>query len=141
MAWMLRLVKIGAEGEGPCTDIMEVHRPDDLSDIADLGLSLAEAKRLLARVQQVIVAGPGQGPRRSATGMPALWPHLPCEGLPGPCSRDAVRPGHGTASPLSLPRVWRDGGWPCLAIALPVDTGAGPVAGASLRPDDLPDGR
>ena len=57
MAWMLRLVKIGVEGEGPCTDIMEVHRPDDLSDIADLGLSLSEAKRLLARVQQVIVAG------------------------------------------------------------------------------------
>ena len=43
MAWMLRLVKIEAEGEGPCTDIMEVHRPDDLRNIADLGLSLAEA--------------------------------------------------------------------------------------------------
>ena len=57
MAWVLRLVEIGAEGEGPCTDIMEVHRPDDLSDIADLGLSLSEAKRLLARVQQEIVAG------------------------------------------------------------------------------------
>ena len=54
---MLRLVKIGVEGEGPCTDIMEVHRPDDLSDIADPGLSLSEAKRLLARVQQEIVAG------------------------------------------------------------------------------------
>lgn len=54
---MLRLVKIGVEGEGPCTDIMEVHRPDDLSDIADLGLSLSEAKQLLARVQQEIVAG------------------------------------------------------------------------------------
>ena len=53
---MLRLVKIGVEGEGACTDIMEVHRPDDLSDIADLGPSLSEAKRLLARVQQEIVA-------------------------------------------------------------------------------------
>ena len=56
MAWILRLVNIGSEGEGPCTDIMEVHRPDDLRDIADLGLTLAEAKRLLARVQQEIVA-------------------------------------------------------------------------------------
>ena len=56
MAWMLRLVKTGAEGEGPCTDIMEIHRPGDLRDIADLGLTLAEAKRLLARVQQEIVA-------------------------------------------------------------------------------------
>jgi hypothetical protein len=54
---MLRLVKIGVEGEEPCTDIMEVHRPDDLSNIADLGLSLSEAKQLPAGVQQEIVAG------------------------------------------------------------------------------------
>ncbi len=56
VAWMLRLVKIGAEGEGPCTDIMEISRPDDLVDIANLGLTLAEAKRLLAGVQREIVA-------------------------------------------------------------------------------------
>ena len=56
MAWMLRLVKIGAEGEGPCTDIMEIRRPDDLVDIANLGLTLAEAKQLLAGVQREIVA-------------------------------------------------------------------------------------
>jgi len=37
VAWMLRLVKIGAEGEGPCTDVMEIRRPDDLVDIANLG--------------------------------------------------------------------------------------------------------
>ncbi len=53
---MLRLVKIGVEGEGSCTDVMQVNRPEDLHDIADLGLTLAEAKRLLARVQQEIVA-------------------------------------------------------------------------------------
>ncbi len=56
MAWMLRLVKIGVEGEGPCTDIMEIRRPNDLVDIANLGLTLAEAKLLLARVQREIVA-------------------------------------------------------------------------------------
>ena len=56
MAWMLRLVKIGAEGEGPYTDIMEIRRPDDLVDIANLGLTLSEAKRLLAGVQREIVA-------------------------------------------------------------------------------------
>jgi len=55
VAWMLRLVKIGVEGEGPCTDIMEISRPDDLRNIADLGLTLAEAKRLLAGVQREIV--------------------------------------------------------------------------------------
>ena len=56
MAWIVRLVKIGTEGEGSCTDVMEINRPDDLGDIADLGLTLAEAKRLLAGLQQEIVA-------------------------------------------------------------------------------------
>ncbi len=56
VAWMLRLVEIGAEGEGPCTDVMEIRRPDDLVDIANLGLTLAEAKLLLAGVQREIVA-------------------------------------------------------------------------------------
>jgi len=56
VAWILRLVKIGVEGEGPCADIMEIRRPDDLVDIANLGLTLAEAKRLLAGVQREIVA-------------------------------------------------------------------------------------
>jgi len=53
---MLRLVEIGAEGEGPCTDIMEIRRPDDLVDITNLGLTLSEAKRLLAGVQREVVA-------------------------------------------------------------------------------------
>ena len=37
-------------------DVMEISRPSDLGDIADLGLTLAEAKQLLARVQQAVVA-------------------------------------------------------------------------------------
>jgi len=37
---MLRLVTIGAEGDGPCTDVLEISRPDDLRNIADLGLTL-----------------------------------------------------------------------------------------------------
>ncbi len=49
-------MKIGAEGEGPCTDVLEISRPDDLVDIANLGLTLAEAKLLLAGVQREIVA-------------------------------------------------------------------------------------
>ena len=53
---MLRLVKTGVEGEGPCTDVMEFNQPDDLGDIANLGLTLAEAMRLLAGVQREIVA-------------------------------------------------------------------------------------
>jgi hypothetical protein len=35
---------------------MEIHRLDDLRDVASLGLTLAEAKRLLAGVQREIVA-------------------------------------------------------------------------------------
>ncbi len=50
VAWLLRLVKIGAGGEGPCMDIMEINRPGDLVDVANLGLTLAEAKLLLAGV-------------------------------------------------------------------------------------------
>jgi hypothetical protein len=33
---------------------MEISKPDDLGDIANLGLTLAEAKQLLARVQREI---------------------------------------------------------------------------------------
>jgi hypothetical protein len=57
MAWIVRVVKTGAEGEGQCTDVMEIIRPADLGDIADLGLTLADAKLLLAGLQQAIVAG------------------------------------------------------------------------------------
>ncbi len=57
---MVRLVKIGTAGEGPCTDIMEIRRPDDLVDIANLGLTLAEAKLLLAGVLREIVAAQGR---------------------------------------------------------------------------------
>jgi hypothetical protein len=56
VAWILRLVKIGAEGEGRSVDVMEIRRPDHLCNIADLGLALDETKRLLAALQQEIVA-------------------------------------------------------------------------------------
>jgi hypothetical protein len=56
VAWILRLVQIGDGGEGQALDVMEISRPDDLRDIADLGLALSETKQLLARLQQEIVA-------------------------------------------------------------------------------------
>jgi hypothetical protein len=80
-------------------------------------------------------AGPGR------TSLLPLWRRLPREGLSGPCGRYAFRPGHSAASPLSLCRVWRERDWDRLATALPVDTGARPASGASLRRHDLPDGR
>ena len=54
MAWILRLVQTGAEGEDPGRDLMEISRPDGLGDIANLGLTLSEAKQLLASVQREI---------------------------------------------------------------------------------------
>jgi hypothetical protein len=44
MAWIVRLVSIGAEGEEHGTDVMRIARPDDLTDLASLGLTLAEGK-------------------------------------------------------------------------------------------------
>jgi hypothetical protein len=56
VAWIVKPVGIGAEGEEHSTDVMRIARPDDLADLATLGLSLAEGKRLLAGVQRQIVA-------------------------------------------------------------------------------------
>ena len=61
MAWISRLVKTGAEGEDPDTGLMEIKRPDGLGDIANLGLTLSEAKLLLANVQREIAAAQARG--------------------------------------------------------------------------------
>jgi len=42
------------DGEPRSADVMEINRPDSLGDVADLGLTLAEAKLLLASVQREI---------------------------------------------------------------------------------------
>jgi hypothetical protein len=55
VAWILRLMKIGAEGVEQDTDVMEINLPHDLGDLAHLGLTLTEAKLLLAGVQREIV--------------------------------------------------------------------------------------
>ena len=34
MAWIVKLVSIGAEGEEHSTDVMRIARPDDLADLA-----------------------------------------------------------------------------------------------------------
>jgi hypothetical protein len=44
--WMLKLVAAG--------DVMEISKPDGLGDIANLRLTLAEAKQLLAQVQREV---------------------------------------------------------------------------------------
>ena len=56
MSWMVRLVKTGARSEKQSIDVATITRPDDLVEIANLGLTLAEGKLLLAGLQQEIVA-------------------------------------------------------------------------------------
>ena len=56
VAWILRLVKADAGGDDPGTDVMEIAKLGDLRDIANLGLSLAEAKEMLAAIQREVVA-------------------------------------------------------------------------------------
>ena len=56
MVWIVRLVQVGADGEAPFVDVMTINRPDDLDDIANLGLTVADGKRVLAGLQQEIVA-------------------------------------------------------------------------------------
>jgi hypothetical protein len=56
MEWTLRLVGTGIDGQSRSFEVMALSRPDGLGDIANLGLTLVEAKQLLAHVQQEVVA-------------------------------------------------------------------------------------
>src|SRR5258706_16372325 len=55
MGWVLRLAETGPDA-AESIDLIEIDRSSGLADIANLGLTLSEAKELLARVQQAIVA-------------------------------------------------------------------------------------
>jgi hypothetical protein len=44
MQWVLRLVETGSDGQSRSSDVVAISRPDDLSDLANLGLTLDEAK-------------------------------------------------------------------------------------------------
>jgi len=55
MGWVLRLIEPGMTSPMNGIDVMEISRSCGVDNIADLGLTLAEAKQLLARVQQAIV--------------------------------------------------------------------------------------
>jgi hypothetical protein len=52
----MRLVSTGPDGEEHSTDVMRIAKSDTLVDLANLGLTLAEGKLLLAGLQQEIVA-------------------------------------------------------------------------------------
>jgi hypothetical protein len=56
MAWVLRLVETGIDRPSRVIDVLDIRPRGDLGDIANLGLTLAEAKQILARLQQAVVA-------------------------------------------------------------------------------------
>jgi hypothetical protein len=51
MGWVLRLVESGIDGPPRSVEVMKINRPCDLGDLADLGLTHAQGRELLARVQ------------------------------------------------------------------------------------------
>jgi hypothetical protein len=64
VAWIVRLVSIGAEGEEHSTDVMQIAKPDTLADLGTLGLSLVESKQLLAGTSwRLSSRRPGSMPR------------------------------------------------------------------------------
>jgi hypothetical protein len=56
MGWVLRLVETEPNSTTRSVDLIEINRPTGLAEIANLGLTLTEAKQILARVQQEVVA-------------------------------------------------------------------------------------
>jgi hypothetical protein len=56
----LRLVESRSEGPPGSVDVLEIDRAGDLGNLAELGLTQAEGKQLLARVQQAVVAAQGR---------------------------------------------------------------------------------
>ena len=56
MRWVVRLVATVGDAGSRSADLMEICRPEGLGEIADLGLSLPEAKQLLTSVQRAVAA-------------------------------------------------------------------------------------
>src|SRR3954471_181322 len=106
MGWVLRLV----ETEGPLgsVDVLEIDRPGNLDDLADLGLRLPDGKQLLSQVQQAVVAAQCRDHAGRHAG-PAV-PHAGSK-ISSPPDCHPVRHGHGSTATLSLCRLSGRSGW------------------------------
>ena len=106
--WILKLAAAG--DEGPCVDIMEISKPDDLGDIANLRLTHMEAKQLLARVQREISTAQARQHPRLALGRSGRTGR----GLLCRASRSPRAPARGgdpsVARPLDVTRYLRPAG-------------------------------
>jgi hypothetical protein len=47
VAWIVRLVSVGADGTEHSTDVLQIPRPDTLADLASLGLTLPPVSQQL----------------------------------------------------------------------------------------------
>ena len=121
MRWVLRLVETGADAQSRSADLMEICRPEGLGEIADLGLTLAEAKRLLTSVQRAVVASQADhhGRLRPDCRSCSARCHVK-DWRPHRC--DAVRRSDGATSPISVCCLQSHPDGPRLALALPVNT-------------------
>jgi hypothetical protein len=113
MRWVLRLITTGDDARCLSTDLIEICRPEGLGDIANLGLTLPEAKQLLARVQRAVVSGQADSH--------GLQRKMPPEGLAGSLHRDAVRRSDCAASSVSMHHLQSHRDERRLATALPID--------------------
>jgi hypothetical protein len=117
MRWV-RLITTGDDARCLSTDVIEICRPEGLGDIANLGLTLPEAKQLLASVR----VWAGRQPWAAAAVLPGLQRKMPPEGPAATPHQAAVWRSDCAASSVSMHRLQshRDERW--LAIALPIDT-------------------
>ena len=82
MAWIVKLVTIGAGGEEEVTDILKIERPGDL-DAAGLGLTSAEASLLLAGMQREIMTAQAKTDSAQSPEMPRPKRARPTRARPG----------------------------------------------------------
>src|SRR5690349_20753376 len=86
MGLVLQLVETQVDRRTRRVEVMEISRPSDLHDIANLGLTLPEAKQLLARVQQAVAAAQARDhaalrpdwalPRTARRPLRSVWVHF-----------------------------------------------------------------
>ena len=135
MGWVLRLVETGIDSPPRVIDVMDIKPLGDLGDIAKLGLTLSEAKQILARLQQAVVAV-------QADDHAALRPD--CSSCGQACHvkdwrlhRVATLFGHCAGAPpaISLRRLWPWRDRHQLAVILPIHTRARPTASTCFCSD------
>jgi hypothetical protein len=57
---VVRLLETSSDTPERSLDVLEIGQLGDLREIADVGLTLVEAKQLLSRAQQAVIAVPAQ---------------------------------------------------------------------------------